>query len=219
MFVTGEVMLFDANGRALVMTPAGEAQVEAIQRPNTQFNNILVDPVTPSQKAGVTAAGKLLVETSPATGGPSQNVVITDPVNSGHQALVDASGNLKVTTPPPTPPPNTTQVGHTAFSNVNNDQNDYYTIPNGQTLTINRFESGSETTNSGSVCFLYYDEAGNGNNMEIISVQFHNGSNASSDLGVYIEGDGTKRILMRRTPYGGGSRYIFAQWRGYTRAT
>lgn len=218
-FIVGEVLIFDANGNPLVMTPAGEAKVESIQRPGTQFDNVIVDPIDPSRKVEVTTLKRLSVETHHPAGSTGNNVVITDPINASYQAFVDASGNLKVTTPPPTPPPNTDQVTVVELDDVSNDSDTYYIIPNTKTLVISRLLSGSEDTNAGSVVLLYLDEDGTGNNLELITAQFSNGSNATSDLGLSTIGDGTKRILIRRHAYGGGARVIFGQWIGYTKDT
>ena len=213
-FIIGEVLIFDANGNPLVMTTAGEAKVEAIQRPDTQFTSVIADPIDPTRIAEITELKRLSVETHHPAGSTGNNVVITDPINANYQAFVDASGNLKVTTPPPTPPVNIIE-----YDAVGTVHDSYYTIPDLKTLVITRLLSGSEMTNAGSSVLLYLDPDGTGLNLELITAQFSNGSNATSDLGLPVIGNGIKRILLRRNAFGGGARIILGQWTGYIQDT
>lgn len=94
-FVTGEVLLFDAGGNALVMTATGEAKVEAIQRAGVQFEQIIVDPTTPANKVGVTATGEAKTEVIQKAGELFKNLIVdeTTPANS---AGVTSENKLKV---------------------------------------------------------------------------------------------------------------------------
>ncbi len=131
-------------------------------------------------------------------------------------AGITSSGRLKIDTSPPDAPAETTPVVRTEYSSVSGFDDDIYTIPNGETLLVQRFVGGAETdSTSGNVVELWYDPLGTGVGMEIIDMIFCSGSGDQHDLREEIVGDGTRAIRMRRRRFSGGSKEIFGRWEGY----
>lgn len=142
-----------------------------------------------------------------------ESVSIADPVNQNQKAAVDNSGRLLVATPPPTPPPDTTPVVITAFGNVNGNVDSIYTITNGKTLHIGRLLAGSEET--GKACRVTLYENPSGTILNLIATLYVNGSSDIFDLSQSFVGNGTKKIILRRTNLGTGNKEIFARFEGY----
>lgn len=145
--------------------------------------------------------------------GEGNAVRITD--GDGHYADVTAAGRLQVSQEPPEPPVGTTSVIVTEYDDVSTTDDNVYTIPNGETLYIQRLSAGAESGNGGSVAELWYDPNGTGVGMTIIDAVHVDGSSAQHDLNSSYEGDGTRAIRLRRKRYGGGAVEIFARWEGY----
>ena len=161
-------------------------------------------------------------------GGAPQNVIITDPINNNLQAAVDASGRLLVSTQPPTPPAESTPIIVTAFSSLGNNaaQNTYYTITNGDTLYLQRFEAAGEAASGGWFVYLFEDPNGAGNatsaiqpSWVLISLIVINefGDSKFVDLTPSkLIGDGTRRVVVRRERKdGGGAKQGFIKFSGY----
>ncbi len=172
-------------------------------------------------RADVNASGQLLTTT---VGGVSNTKIEGD--TSGNVAEVDASNRLLVSTPPPEPPSGTTPVVITEFDDVlgNNRDYNYYTIPNGETVTIQSLIGGSEGTNNESYIALWHDPTGtNASGAEddgdpswdIIVLGFTANSNVQFDLNQSFVGDGTARIVLHRRRMDGGQRLMFGRWQGY----
>lgn len=114
-------------------------------------------------------------------------------------------------------PVGTTEVTQEEFDDVSTTSGDdnTYTITNGETLTIQRFSAGSEEQTGGSVVELYEDPNGDLSVLNIIEAIFVNGNSRQADVGQQFEGDGTRRIVMRRRGFTGNAREIFARWIGF----
>ena len=108
-----------------------------------------------------------------------------------------------------------TKVSQAKYDSVSSDNDDTYVIPNGETLVIQSFSGGCEFKSQGSAIELWYDPNGNGSGMTIIDVIHVNGSSEQHSIYAQYEGNGTRKIRIRRRPYGGGSREVFGRWEGY----
>ena len=62
---------------------------------------------------------------------------------------------------------------------------------------------------------LYEDPNGDKSVMNLIDAIFVNGSSAQKDLNITYTGDGTRRIILRRRNFGGGSYEVVCRWAGY----
>ena len=142
-----------------------------------------------------------------------QVFILTDA--DGDVADVTSNGRLLVSQEPPTPPPDTTSVKQTEYGNVSVEDDNEYTIPNGETIIIQRLSAGAEQGQGGNVIELWYDPNGNKVDMQIIDVIFSNGDSDQHDLNDEYTGDGTRRIVMRRRRLSGGANLIFSRWEGY----
>lgn len=145
--------------------------------------------------------------------------------SSGVGADVDGSKRLLVSTPPPTPPAGTTAQGEEEFSDVsgNNAVYTYFTIPNGETLTVQRFVGGSEGTNNESYVALWHDPTGTNAtgddgdaSWDLITLGFTANSNFGDDLDEDFVGDETARIVLHRRRLDRGNRLMFARWSGFS---
>lgn len=127
----------------------------------------------------------------------------------------DSAGRLLVSSDIATPV-DTTAIEQTAASSINSDTDTIYTITNGKTLTIQLFEAGSEqNTTGGSKVSLFYDPNGNLSVLTPISVIYVNGSSYQNQVSSEFIGNGTRRIVMRRSVFAGASREVYGRWRGY----
>ncbi|MCP4481434.1 MAG: hypothetical protein GY817_01210 [bacterium] len=165
--------------------------------------------------AGITNDGKVKVETTSSS--TSTQIVKIKGDTTGNIAEVTASGEVKVVSPPPAPPANTDPVNQVASSLVTSvaGVDTIYTITNSKTLTIQRLSGGAESSNSGSIIELYEDPNGDKSVMNLIDAIFVNGSSAQKDLNITYTGDGTRRIILRRRNFGGGSYEMVCRWAGY----
>lgn len=133
----------------------------------------------------------------------------------GNQADVTENGRLKVSQEPPEAPVGTTSVSQSEYGNVAVEDDLEYLIPNGETLTLQRFSAGAQQANSGNVVELWYDPNGNGVGMTIIDTIFCNGASDQHDLNQQYIGNGTRKIRMRRKRLSGGAVLMFGNWEGY----
>ncbi len=133
---------------------------------------------------------------------------------NGREAQIDPSGYLKVTTPPPEPPTGTTSVNRTEYNSASTSgSQNTYIIPNGETLTIQRFLAGA---GAASKAILYYAPNGSlDGSEELIVVCYLNDSNYVADLETKYSGDGTAAIIMERVATGWSGAEVFARWTGY----
>lgn len=150
--------------------------------------------------------------------------------SSGNVADVDPSGNLKVISPTPTPPPGTNPVRRTFYEDVagNDYEDDIYTIPSGETLTLQRLISSSEDNDKSCEITMVYlpntssvpdpdDLLTTPSLHDNIIVQLSlNGNNEVVDLEDEFLGDTTNGILVRMRRTDGGRRRIYTRWVGYT---
>lgn len=143
-----------------------------------------------------------------------QEVRIVD--SSGqYTAKVDSSGRLLVS-PDAATPEDTTEVTRVAQSSINADTDTIYTITSGKILTLQVFQAGSEqSSTAGSKVSLFEDPNGNLSVLNLIVVLYVNGVSSEGSLSVSFEGNGTRRIVMRRSIFAGSSREVFGRWKGF----
>ena len=128
---------------------------------------------------------------------------------------IDSSGRLLVSQEAATPA-DTTEVIKVAQTSINSDTDTLYTITNGKTLTLQIFDAGAEANaTAGSKVSLYEDPNGNLSVLNLITVLYVNGTSAEASLSTSFEGNGTRRIVMRRSSLGGGNREVFGRWKGF----
>lgn len=137
---------------------------------------------------------------------------------TGDNLKINSDGSIN-TVPQlnPEAPANTTQVIQETFGDVASTAGVdlAYTIPNGETLTIQLFGAGAEQTTAGSVVELFYDPNGDLSVLTRVSTLFVNGTSDNTPVNQEFIGNGTRRIVMRRRGYDGSAREIFGQWIGY----
>jgi len=167
------------------------------------------DPVQ-DYRAFVDELGRLLVNQR-----ENAQIVIADSTNPTRRVTVDSSGRLLVSTPPPQPPPDTMPVILTGFGTVSGDNDVEYTITNGSRLVIGRLLAGAEEMTKAGRITLYDNPDGNGVTLNLIATLYVNGSSDVADLTESFEGDGVRKIVLRRTNLGGGSKEMFARFEGY----
>lgn len=211
------------NNKKAKVSAAGRLLVETEQQGTN--DTIIVDPLDNNKKAQVDANGRLLVSTD-GGGGTAGSVTIEDANDSNKKVFVDASGRLLVALPPPSPPAGTTEVKQTKFDDVNGNSADYdyYVIPNGETLRIQKLLGSSEDRGKDSYVSLWLDNNGDtpsptekdGHpNWILIAMAFTNISNVNFDLNEEVAGDGVKRVVLHRRRMEAGKRLVFARWQGY----
>ncbi len=144
-----------------------------------------------------------------------ESVSIADPVNQNQKALVDSSGRLLVSTPPPTPPPNTTPIILTGFGAVSGNSDSLHVITPGKKLVIGRLLAGAEEMTKAGRITLYENPDGNNITLNLVATLYVNGSSDVADLSETFQGNGTRRMVLRRTNLGGGSKELFARFEGY----
>ena len=135
---------------------------------------------------------------------------------SGNVADVDASNQLKVVTPPPTPPVGTTAINESFLTSSNSVIDEAYVITSGDTLTIQSFRAGA--AGNGAICSAYVADDGSTPNSlnSPIAISFVTPGNDSHPLSFDVVGDGTRAIILRRDPQGGGgARDMYIAMSGY----
>lgn len=198
--VTSTKAKVDADGKLLIKNDLVQIESFTIKDPTTGI------------KAKVDVDGKLLVKTDLTL---IDSFVIRDASNPLLKATVDSSGRLLVATPPSTPPPLTTPVVISAFGPVSGNADSVYTITNGKKLIIGRLLAGSEEATKACRVTLYDNPSGDGVTLNLIATLYVNGSSDKFDLSEYITGNGTHKIVLRRTNLGGGNKEVFARFEGY----
>ena len=142
-----------------------------------------------------------------------------DDNNISRRVSVSTAGRLLVETQPPEQPPNTFPVplanrsGRGSVSGT--PQDTIFTITNNRQLTIQSFLAGAESSNGGSKVELFEDPNGDLSVLNDIGVAYLNGSNYNATQNQTFTGDGTRRIVLRRSMTGGGSAEVFGQWLGF----
>ena len=139
--------------------------------------------------------------------------------------LVDENGvpvgvestRLLVADLPPPVPAGATLVDQSAAGNVagNTSLVSTYTITNGKYLTIQRFHGGGEFAKEKmqSKVELLEDPNGNLSVLNLIRVAYLPGNFAFS-LATKLVGDGTRRVVIRRTRLADGTLEIAGFWTG-----
>lgn len=135
----------------------------------------------------------------------------------GNIASVSVDGRLSVSTAP-NPPTGATTVSQGYTGNVSGTDDQFYTIPVGEQLKIQRFAGGGEFKGDGSKAELYWAPNGNVSGIVLIRVGYVNGSNFEFNLDYTAPavGDGTAAILTRRRRLSGGTKEIAAFWDGFS---
>jgi len=189
-------------------------------------DTIIIDPDNQAYKAKVDQNGRLQVSAASGGSGLIGSVKLEDATDSNKKVFVDASGRLLVALPPPSPPAGTTEVKQSKFNDVNGNSADYdyYVIPPGETLRIQKLLGSSEDRGKDTYVALWVDNNGDNPasnqrdghpNWILIAMAFTNISNVNFDLNEEIIGDGTKRIVLHRRRMEAGRRLVFARWQGY----
>lgn len=144
-------------------------------------------------------------------------VIIRDSTTSNYELKVNSDGSINAAIVQPPAPSNAVPVNISAFGDVASTAgvDTYYTITNGETLTIQYLLAGAEYDASGSVVELFYDPNGNLSVLTRISTVFVNATSDSAPVQQIFTGNGTRRIVLRRRGFGANAREIFAQWFGY----
>lgn len=128
---------------------------------------------------------------------------------------VDNIGRLLVSDIATTPTA-TTEIVQAALTSTNGSVDTIYTITNGKMLTIQLFQAGAEANSiGGSKVTLYEDPNGDLSVLNLISVIYVNGTSFQNNITSSFTGNGTRRIVLRRTALAGASREIFGRWKGY----
>jgi len=128
------------------------------------------------------------------------NIRGKDPSSAYVDVAVDETGQLKVVTPPPSAPAETDPVSDGDIYTPGKNGGTAtltYTITNGQTLYLQKFNGGTEAT--AGKFELYYDPNGNGTGMTLIRVAYLNIGNFDYDLSDNYEGDGTAGVRLIAT--------------------
>jgi hypothetical protein len=223
---TNDTIIVDPidNNKKAQVNASGRLLVETEQQGAN--DTIIVDPIDNNKKAQVDANGRLLVSAASGSSGLLGSVKIEDAIDSNKKVFIDASGRMLVALPPPSPPVGTTEVKQTKFADVfgNSADYDYYVIPVGETLRIQKLLGSSEDRDKDTYVALWLDNNGDtplatekdGHpNWVLIAMAFTNISNVNFDLNEEIIGDGTKRIVLHRRRMEAGRRLVFARWQGY----
>jgi hypothetical protein len=201
----------DNENNPITVAPSGLLRVETSPSPSGYPTSIVSASGTPSIEVYTTDPIPTRVVSTP--GDPSQ-VSIVGP-DGVYTALVTPAGRLNIAQEPPTPPPGTTEVSVTEFDAVTTTDDNVYTIPNGETITLQRLSGGAEQANSGTTIELWYDPNGDGTGMTIVDVIFSSANSDQHDLNESYTGDGTAAIRMRRRRLSGGAVQVFGRWEGY----
>jgi len=145
--------------------------------------------------------------------------VITGEDSNGIFQNISANSDGSLNTVPTVPdtPSGSTEVIREEFSDISTTSgtDNVYTITNGTTLTITAFAAGAEDETGGSVIELFDDPNGDLSVLNRISTLFTNGTSMQIIIAEDFDGDGTRRIVLRRRGYTANAREIFAQWRGF----
>jgi hypothetical protein len=114
-------------------------------------------------------------------------------------------------------PPNNTAVSNGYSGNVSTETNNFYTIPNGEQLKIQRFAGGGEASTGGSKIELWWAPNGNTTDIELIRVGYvaSNNFEFTLDWDAPALGNGTRAIMVRRERFDGGAIELAGFWDGY----
>ncbi|GEM_PF-3784936 len=217
LHVNADIQITDSFTLKDPITSNNKAKIDSdgrllIKNDIVQIDSFTIkDPIS-NTKAKVDVDGKLLVKTDLTL---IDNFIIRDANNPSLKASVDSSGRLLVATPPATPPASTTPVIITAFGTVSGNTDSAYTITNGKKLVIGRLLAGSEEATKACKVTLYDNPSGDGVTLNLIATLYVNGSSDKFDLSEKITGNGTHKIILRRSNLGGGSKEVFARFEGY----
>lgn len=108
-----------------------------------------------------------------------------------------------------TPPSDVNVIENTSHSGT---VDKFDTITPGETWLIKGLTGGAQSSNSGTIIELFEDATGTGTPLVKIEDGYVNGSSFEKSLNVAFVGDGTRRILLRRRHFGGGSFETTGRW-------
>ncbi len=131
--------------------------------------------------------------------------------------LVNELGELVTVATTGGAPPATTPISIVEKGDVSSTAgvNNLYTITNSTVLTIQRMSGGAEQSNSGSIVELFEDPNGDLSVLNPIEDVYVNGDSDDKDLNDTFDGDGTRRIVLRRRNFGGGTNEMTGKWSGF----
>lgn len=141
--------------------------------------------------------------------------------SSGRTALVDSFGSLQVTIAASTVPVGSVAVSTSGMSTLATGAFVDLTITgtSGKAVYITRFSGGAYVGSSnarGSKIEIFYDPNGNGVGMTTLDVIFAQGSSNSFPSAFYFDGNGIKKIRLRRTSItGNGTADVWGKVEGY----
>lgn len=147
----------------------------------------------------------------------SRSRIIEDGI-TGDNLKVNPDGSINIAGQVITVPPNTTEVDQNVFGNVDSTTgvDTVYTIPNGETLTVQQLSGGAEEHTSGSIVELFEDPNGDLSVLNRIETVFVNGDSKQVVVQKSYVGDGTRRIVLRRRRYAANAKEMWGRWRGYS---
>jgi hypothetical protein len=116
-----------------------------------------------------------------------------------------------------TSPPGYTAVAQAYSGDVATETDNFYTIPTGEQLKIQRFAGGGEQATGGSKVEMFYAPNGENSGTNLIRAGYVSGNNFefSLDWDAPALGDGTRAILIKRFRFSGGAVELAGFWDGY----
>lgn len=151
--------------------------------------------------------------------GSKTGITARDDNNNVVNIAATPQGRLKVEIQPPAPPPATTEIREIQKGSVSGTVDHIIPITNGESITIQRLSGGAETSNSGSIIELFEDPNGDLSVLNPIEDIYVNGSSNSKPLNDSYDGDGTRRIILRRRQISGGTNDTTARVEGFETIT
>jgi hypothetical protein len=150
-------------------------------------------------------------------------------IREGAPFQFNASGELIVTSGIPSTPPGSTKVLRPSGDPLvtlspNQVLDDFFTITNGTTLTVQQLRARVESAGTGKSvrAELFYDPNGTNptagsqpGDWERIDTLMGNNFNADAPQDRVFTGDGTARIVLRRKQIGSATIAVDAQWQGF----
>ena len=131
--------------------------------------------------------------------------------------LASDDGRILVSSTP-VAPVGTTASGDTQIGGVAGIVDTFVVLPVSSTMTVQKVDGGAENSITGSKVEVFYDPNGDLSVLTLITAIFANGSSAESDIDFTTPdaGDGTRRMVLRRSNLTGGTVQIFGQWNGFS---
>ncbi len=217
-----DALLDKVAARRVIIHGEDPAVKDAIYRfginPDGSVNATIIGSVTidgevilkdeSGNKALITPEGELLTTIEDIVDIDGDVVIKGD---SGNRAEVTGSGELKVSTSVSIPPASD-EVKQFAKSDISSVTTMDYTIPNGKTLTIQRFFGGSNFPDKTAIITLQ-ESVTTGSFVDVATIYVTGNSN-QADLDLSFVGDGVEEIRIVRDPQG-NSLEVFGEFIGF----